>query len=279
VEVFDMPKRFVKVALCQRSSSGTKEHNLEETLKMIEEAVANCRDLDVIAFPEYNYRDTTCEDVGKSAEPIPGPYTDAIAELAKKHNVNIIPGSMVEARDGKRHRNTVPFINRDGLIIGKYSKVHLFDAVGCKESDKVEPGDQVVVVDADFGKVGLMVCYDLRFPDFAKTMVLMGADIIVCPAAFPTGAKLPPRTDHWDVLVASTALYNQTYVCAVNLFGTINNEIPFGRSSVIDPWGTAVASASNKTCIVYATLDMEYQKAVKEKLATWQNRRPDLYKL
>lgn len=275
-----MDKQKIKVALCQRSSAGTKEQNLEATLAMIEQAVNECDDLDLIAFPEYNYYEPTGpQDAIEKAETIPGTYTEAVANLAKKYKVNIMPGSMAEKTNEERIRNTCPFINREGKIINSYSKIHLMDSLGFKESNFVEPGDEMCVFDADFGRVGLMVCYDLRFPELARSMVKQGADVILCPSCFPTGKPLPPRTDHWDVLTRSTALYNLTWVCSINQFGVVNGEHPFGRTNVIDPWGTVVAEASGREEIIYATLDLEYQQKIRDGVATWTNRRPDLYKL
>ena len=152
-------------------------------------------------------------------------------------------------------------------------------ALGADESLRVEPGDHIEVFDTDIGRVGLMVCYDLRFPEQARSMVLDGADILLVPSEFPSGDVLPPRTDHWDCLVQSTALLNLTYTIAVNQYGHVFDSRPFGRSMVVDPWGTVIAQCSNKEDIAYAELDMEYQKKVRDSVATWANRRPDLYKL
>jgi len=273
-------KKKIKVALVQRSGSGTPEENLKKMRVLIEEAVNGCKDLDVVVFPEYcYYAPTSLEESKKVAEEIPGAYTNTMGALAKQYNINIIPGSFIENAQGGKVYNTSPFIDREGRVVSRYRKIHLLDALGFKESDHVEPGNEMCVFDTDFGKVGLMVCYDLRFPELARSMVLKGADIIFVPSEFPSGNPLPPRTDHWDILIRSTALYNLTYVVAVNQFGPLNKDHPFGRSSVVDPWGTITAAASGREEVIYATLDMDYQKHVREKVATWINRRPDVYSL
>ena len=272
--------RIVRAALAQRSGAGTTEHNLAEMASMIEEAAAERPGLDVIVFPEYSYyASTTMEESKKVAETVPGTFTDAIGALARKYRVNIIPGSFVERAESGKVHNACVFINRDGEVIGKYRKIHLMDAIGYKESNYVDAGSDMCVIDTDIGRVGLMVCYDLRFPELARSMVLHGADILFVPAEFPSGKPLPPRTDHWDLLVRSTALFNLTYVAACNQFGPLHSDNPFGRSSVVDPWGTVVASASGRREIVYASLDMDYQKQVRDSVATWINRRPDVYDL
>lgn len=276
-----MKKEFVKVALCQRHADGGKDKNLTETLMMVEQAVKECPALDIIAFPEYNYycaEDPA--DTKANAEPLDGRYVVALCEAAKKWNVNIIGGSFAAA-SGDKVKNTIPFIDRNGKLAGTYSKLHLMDAIGIKESDSVDPGDNIAVIDTDFGRIGLMVCFDLRFPELPRSMVYQGADMIFCCASFPTGAALPPRVDHWDLMVRSSALYNLTYFCATNQFGMLHNgrDNNFGRSCVIDPWGTVVVHATEKTGIVYATLDMAYQEQVRKNVATWQCRRPDVYTL
>ena len=124
-----------------------------------------------------------------------------------------------------------------------------------------------------------MVCYDLRFPELARTLALRGAEAIAIPSAFPSGQPLPPRTDHWDLLTASTALYNLCYVVAANQFGRLGNDHPFGRSAIIDPWGIAVAKAQGREDLVVGEIDLEYVKELRRELPTLALRRPDLYEL
>lgn len=270
----------VNVAIVQRSGAGTTDENLREMSRLVEEAVKSFPHLDVIVFPEYCYfAPTTMEESKKVAEEIPGFFTDAMASLAKKHNVNIIPGTFIEnAPSGKVHNATV-FIDRKGKILATYRKIHLMDAIGYKESEYVEAGTEMCVFDSDIGRIGMMVCYDLRFPELARSMVLKGADILFVPSEFPSGNPLPPRTDHWDLLVRSTALFNLTYVVASNQYGPLHKDNPFGRSSIVDPWGTIIAAASGREDIVYAALDMDYQQQVRDRVATWVNRRPEVYEL
>lgn len=276
-----MVKRFVKVALCQRGVTGSKEQNIAETVSMIEEAAEHCPGLDLIIFPEYNYYEAlSLEEARANSETMDGRYITEMKKQARRFGVNLIPGSFAETC-GEKVKNTCALIDRSGEVAGSYSKVHLMDAIGIRESDAAVPGDKLGVFDTDFGRIGLMVCFDLRFPEQPRSMVLQGADIIFCAASFPTGSPLPPRTDHWDLLVQSTALLNLTWTCAVNQFGSIcgGTENPFGRSMVVDPWGIVTASALGRRDIVYATLDMQHQKEVRGRVATWNCRRPDIYTL
>jgi len=274
-------KRFVKVALCQRGVTGSKEQNIAETVSMIEEAAEHCPGLDLIIFPEYNYYEAlSLEEARANSETMDGRYITEMKKQARRFGVNLIPGSFAETC-GEKVKNTCALIDRSGEVAGSYSKVHLMDAIGIRESDAAVPGDKLGVFDTDFGRIGLMVCFDLRFPEQPRSMVLQGADIIFCAASFPTGSPLPPRTDHWDLLVQSTALLNLTWTCAVNQFGSIcgGTENPFGRSMVVDPWGIVTASALGRRDIVYATLDMQHQKEIRGRVATWNCRRPDIYTL
>lgn len=276
-----MVKRFVKVALCQRGVTGSKEQNIAETVSMIEEAAEHCPGLDLIIFPEYNYYEAlSLEEARANSETMDGRYITEMKKQARRFGVNLIPGSFAETC-GEKVKNTCALIDRSGEVAGSYSKVHLMDAIGIRESNAAVPGDKLGVFDTDFGRIGLMVCFDLRFPEQPRSMVLQGADIIFCAASFPTGSPLPPRTDHWDLLVQSTALLNLTWTCAVNQFGSIcgGTENPFGRSMVVDPWGIVTASALGRRDIVYATLDMQHQKEIRGRVATWNCRRPDIYTL
>lgn len=266
----------VKVALCQTLGRSTTLDSVANMEDMIHRAVAGCSDLDVIVFPEYCYG--VPSEVG--AVPDWGVHTRRIADLAKQYNVNILAGSFArKAKDGKAY-NTVYFYNRSGEIIGQYDKSHLCVAIGYDESKDVRAGDNLKVFETDFGCVGLMVCYELRFPEVPRTLVHDGADIIFCPAEFPLGNMLPPRTDHWDILVRSAALQNVTWMVACNAFGkNVENDYPFGRSMVVDPWGTVVAQCGGYEGITYASIDLEYQKKIRESVAVWSNRRPELYHL
>ena len=236
-----MVKRFVKVALCQRGVTGSKEQNVAETVSMIEEAAEHCPGLDLIIFPEYNYYEAlSLEEARANSETMDGRYITEMKKQARRFGVNLIPGSFAETC-GEKVKNTCALIDRSGEVAGSYSKVHLMDAIGIRESDAAVPGDKLGVFDT----------------------------------------PLPPRTDHWDLLVQSTALLNLTWTCAVNQFGSIcgGTENPFGRSMVVDPWGIVTASALGRRDIVYATLDMQHQKEIRGRVATRNCRRTDIYTL
>jgi predicted amidohydrolase len=269
----------IQVALIQMCATGTKEANLSLIRRMVRDAVEGVKKLDVVCLPEYCYGVPTADTSRDLAESIPGNYSEEIAKLAERYKVNISAGSFAEKGERRKIYNASLFFNRRGEIIGKYRKTHLMNAMNYRESDSVLPGDSIAVFETDFGRVGVMVCYDLRFPELARTMTSQGAEIIFVPSAFPSGLPLPPRTDHWDVLTKCTALLNSVYVVATNQFGQDHGENYFGRSSVIDPWGTRTVQATGRQGIIYGAIDLEYERHVKAILATWNNRRPELYHL
>lgn len=270
----------VKVAMCQIDTNGTAAENVAKMGGMVAQAVHE-RNVDVVVFPEDCYFDVDATPrEGEGPEPLDGYFVTHMRGFAKINHVNIVAGSYMRSAENGKHYNTALFLDREGEIVAKYDKIHLMKAMNYDESEYVEGGTAPAVFDTDIGRVGMMVCYDLRFPELARSMVQSGADIVFVPAFFPAGNPLPPRTDHWDTLVDSTALLNLTYVVAVNQYGHMSTENPFGRSRVVDPWGTVVAQCPNReNVIAYAELDMEYQKEVRKKIASWENRCPQFYTL
>ena len=269
----------IKIALIQRSADGTKEHNREESLFLARKAADQFHGLDMIVFPEYNAGVAPSPDRAyEIAEEIDGPYVSSLRRLAAELEVNINTGSFAERAANGKTLNTILIIDRKGQIAGRYSKIHLSDAMGFKESDYVQAGDSLGLVETDFGKLGLFVCYDMRFPELSRSLALQGADLLCVSAMWPCGNPLPPRTDHWDVLTRAAAIHNLCHVVACNQCGEVCGERPFGRSCVVDPWGTVLAQSGAGTNIVYAELNMDYQRDVRASVATYENRRPEFYR-
>ena len=271
----------MRIALCQRMTyTENKEKNITETKEMLEQAMNGTSNVDLVMFPECNYGDVSHRQMSASyGEPMDGAYLTLMRELAVKYKVNLIPGSFIEKGEKGKVYNTLPFLNRQGQVLDKYQKIHLADSSGVKESDLVQAGKELKLVDPEFGKVGLMVCYDMRFPEMARSLALAGADLICAVACWPAGRVLPPRVSHWDTLTKATALYNLTYFAVCNAYGEVKESFPFGYSRVVNPWGDVIADASSGRRIVYADIDFEYQKWVREEVATFRNRRPDVYRL
>ncbi len=260
-------KREIGVMGIQVGMTDDKHDNLKRALSLIEEGFERYKKIDVICLPELYYSNPTKENRSWIGEELDSEFFHEFSACAKKHHVNIITGSYPLIK-GDQLLNTCLCIDRQGNLIGDYSKTHLFDAFTSKESDTVDAGSEIGIFDFDFGKVGIAICYELRFPDYLRTLALKGIDILFVPSAFYT-----PRHDQWDVLVQSAALDNLMYVVALNQY----NSHFFGRSCITDPCGLIVSKASDQEGIMYGVLDMDYQEKVRNQVPTYQNRRPELY--
>ncbi len=273
------PNEIVVSAIQITAVDGEKEATVGKILDLLD--TAGQRGTQLCVLPElWTGLGFSDESVYRSiAEPIPGPVTHRLAEKAKKYGM-YIAGSMYEEA-GSDYYNTTPLITPEGRIAGKYRKTHLFDAPnrtdippGIMESKKVKAGDNLDVYETEVGKVGLSVCSDLRFPEIYREMALKGSEILVCASAF-----LSPRYDHWEFFLRARATENQCYVVASGQYGTEpKSGLSFvGRSMIVDPWGTVVATASDREECVTAHIDRAFIKEVKQRYPLMEQRLPELY--
>jgi deaminated glutathione amidase len=267
------------VALVQVDATDDVAHNIRCAVELADEAAGDGARL--VALPEYLQFRGPDDGFRASARPIPGEHTEAFAEVARRRGVWILIGSLAEASgDPARPHNTSVLLGPDGEMAAIYRKIHLFDvAVDAgpvdTESARVSPGDRTVVADVDGTKVGLTICYDVRFPELYRSLALAGAEILTVPANFTerTGR------DHWEVLLRARAIENGAYVLAPSQINGPPGQPAFGRSMVIDPWGTVVAQAADTVAIVRAELDLDRVAAVRRQIPALANRRPDTYAL
>ena len=255
-----------------------KDENLKKALALADEAFNTYKQVDILALPEYFYYVTPRKEADQTG-PYPAEIMQAFADRAKKNKSYIIAGTVANRKGDGKVYNTAVLFDRQGQVAGEYSKTHLFDALnamgGVNESDTIARGENLLVYETDFGKIGVIVCYDVRFPELARTLALQGVQFLFVPAAFYS-----PRQDHWQELLRSTAMYNAMYVTGVNLYGKLNdNNIFCGRSLIADPWGVAVAAASDKEGFFQAYADPDYADSVRDALGALHNRVPGLYKL
>ena len=191
-----------------------------------------------------------------------GPIVTALAELATKHGIWIVGGGTPEIVEGDERRtyNTALVIDPGGAIAARYRKIHLFDVdipggATLRESDATRAGDELVVIDIDGARVGISICYDLRFPELYRRLVKdRGAEVLLVPAAFTahTGAA------HWELLLRARAVEDQAWVVAAAQWGRHNDKREsFGHTLVVDPWGTVTAERPEGDGVVVATLDGE----------------------
>ncbi|MBI3121950.1 MAG: carbon-nitrogen hydrolase family protein [candidate division NC10 bacterium] len=267
----------MRVALVQMNSRDDREANVREASRLLEAAAAEGADL--AALPElFTYLGPGSEHP-RVAEPIPGPTTERLSALAARHRMFILGGSILERVPGEsRFSNTSTLFDRAGSLIARYRKLHLFDVdlaghAPYRESATMAPGGEVVTADTEFGRAGLSICYDLRFPELYRALAARGAEILFVPAAF----TLHTGQDHWEVLPRARAIENQAYVVAPAQVGAHPpGRECYGNSLVADPWGSVIARAPNRVGVTLATLDLAYLKQVRLELPALAHRRREL---
>ncbi len=265
----------MRVALVQMTSTDDLPANLAAARRAVSEAVE--RGAEFVALPE-NFAFLRRE--GKPipcAQPLDGEIVETVRELARRHRVPILAGTFAERIEGDRRVfNTSALISADGEIAAVYRKIHLFDVdLGdsggvYRESAFTAPGAEVVVAETEFGRVGLSVCYDVRFPELYRQMAARGADWIAVPSAFaPETGKA-----HWEVLLRARAIENQAFVLAPAQCGRHSaDRASHGRSLVVDPWGRILAEGGEAPAIVVADCDPEELKRVRSRLPALHHRR------
>lgn len=269
------------VALLQTDPGPDKSSNLERTFALIDEAAE--AGADWVALPETFHCRGPNELKLATAEPVPGPLTVALATAAKRHGIWLHAGSFNERTvDPAKTWNLSLLFDPEGNQVAEYRKIHLFDAVidgqvKAQESVRNRPGDRVVTADTDLGTVGMTICYDLRFPELFRTLALQGAVATFVPSNF----TVPTGRDHWEVLLRARAIENGTFVIAAATIGSGGpggGFAAYGRSMVVDPWGTVVACAPDEVGITYARLDVERVRKVRAQIPTLHHLRPDVYR-
>src|SRR5215211_1880755 len=246
----------MRAAAVQLNSTADKDRNLEVAERLVRAAAADGAEL--VALPEKWNVLGAPEALLAGAEPLDGPTIAASRAWARELGVNLLAGSVVERVEGRdKLSNTSVLIDADGEIEAVYRKIHMFDVdvggVAYRESEHEEPGTEIVLGDAGDVRVGLTVCYDVRFPELYRILAVRGARVITVPAAF----TLHTGKDHWELLLRARAVENQVFVIAPGQIG----EAPphyhsYGRSMIVDPWGVVLAEAPDTECFVSAELDL-----------------------
>lgn len=267
----------MKVAVVQLASTLDLDHNLNRAAHWIEAAAASGARL--VALPEVFNRRGDSDAVKAGAEPADGPTMLWAASQAAQHRCWLLAGSYAERAEGGFY-NCSTLFSPEGRPVAAYRKIHLFDVdvpgAVAKESATVTAGKEVVTAPLDGGLLlGMTVCYDLRFPELYRSLTDAGARIIAVPAAFTerTGR------DHWEVLLRARAIENQVFILAPNQHGTTpGTPTSYGRSMIIDPWGTVLAQAPDGEGVIVAELNFESQDRIRATLPCLQHRRPELFR-
>jgi predicted amidohydrolase len=247
----------VRVACVQLNASESKADNIERAGLLVARAAATGADL--IVLPEKWNGIGPPDFLRANAESLDdGETVDAMRSWARDHKVTIVGGSIAERREGRdKLSNTSIVFDPDGEIAAVYRKIHMFDVeVGgqlYRESESEEPGEEASrVIDVEGWKLGMTVCYDLRFPELYRILAVEGAEIITVPAAF----TLFTGKDHWELLLRARAVENQCYIVAPNQWGTHRDgKASYGRSMIVDPWGVVLAQAPDEDGMIVAELE------------------------
>ncbi|THF81205.1 carbon-nitrogen family hydrolase [Cohnella fermenti] len=266
----------LRIALIQMHiDAGQPESNFARLEERLNEAVAASPQPDVIVVPEMWNTGYALERIRELADPAGGRTRAFISEFAKRHGVNIIAGSIAELHESEEAQpakvtNTVYGFGRDGGQIAEYSKIHLFKLMD--EHLHLEAGEKPGRFTLEGVPAGVMICYDIRFPELARMLALQGAKVLFVPAEWPH-----PRLHHWRTLLQARAIENQMYVVACNRSGSSGTTHFFGHSMVIDPWGEVVAEAGEEETILTADIDLNLADEVRGRIPVFADRRPSLY--
>jgi predicted amidohydrolase len=258
----------MRVAIAQFTANLDPGVNREEIRKLVADAASGGAEL--VVFPEAAARDFGApgERLVLFGEPLDGPFAGLLELLGRRHGLAIVAGMLEKIPDSRTHvYNTVVAVGPDGQLLGAYRKLHLFDALGNRESDTIRAGDgQTLLFEHGGFRFGVLTCYDLRFPELARALADQGAGVLVVPAAWVQG---PLKEDHWVTLARARAIENTSYLIGA---GQVGNRY-CGRSLVVDPFGVVVAALGDRPGIAVAEIDPERIAEVRARLPSLQHRR------
>ena len=263
----------MKVAVVQFKASTVKEENLKTITRYIREASRNGARM--IAFPEfamfYTPRSQTPAELSSLAEPITGDFVKRIADCAKENTIDVICTMYEKSPRKDRVYDTAFLVERSGKTILHYRKIHLYDALGFRESDKMTPGSAIPKpVKSEIGRLGMLVCFDLRFPEISRILASSGSEVLVAPSAWVQGDQ---KEDHWITLNKTRAMENGCYVIAPDQTGNTY----CGRSIVVDPYGRVLLDMEKQQGIGYVEIDPRMVYETRSTLPLLRSRRTDVY--
>lgn len=267
-----------RVALIQMHVEEDKLRNIANASEFVKKAAEQNADMAIL--PEMFCCPYKTSNFPIYAEFDGGECYRLLSDLAKTYGIYLVAGSMPEKDNEGRVFNTSYAFDREGCKIGKHRKMHLFDIAVeggqyFKESETLTAGNEVTVFETEFGKMGLAICYDFRFPELSRLMVDEGAKAIIVPAAF----NMTTGPAHWEVMFRSRAIDNQVYTIGIAPARDVNScYISYGNSIVVSPWGDVVSRMGEKEGFIIETLDLDYVEKVRRELPLLAHRRRDIYK-
>ena len=244
------------------------EENFAHACELIRAAAPGA---DTVMLPEtWNVGFFPRENLSEMADRDTERVRSELGALAAELKINLVAGSVANLRDGKVY-NTACVFDRTGACIAQYDKTHLFSPMG--EHEHFTPGEGICRFTLDGVSCGLIICYDLRFPELIRTMALEGLDLLFVPAEWPD-----VRLMHWQTLHRARAIENQMFVCACNGCGTAGQTRYGGGSLIIDPWGEILASAGGEETVIRAECDFSVVENIRNSINVFADRRPELYR-
>ncbi|WP_053385138.1 carbon-nitrogen hydrolase family protein [Leucobacter celer] len=259
----------MRIALCQFTAGTDKAANLRGILDRVDEAAS--QQVDLLIFPEYvmYMSDESSAAIRDQAESLDGPFVTALRNAAQRHAMHLIC-NVFESSHESRPFNTSVVIDDSGELIGSYRKAHLYDAFAYRESANVRAAShpEPLVLAIHGFKVGVMICYDLRFPEWARANVDRGADLLVYSAGWPPG---PRKEDHWTTMLRSRAIENTSYVAGV----VQGPPLAIGTTLLVDPLGGIEGELTNEDGLLIRDISPERVRRVRELNPSLQNRLPE----
>ena len=273
----------IKIALCQMNVVDNKEKNIEKAIQMIKESKKQGADLAIL--PEMFNCPYENEKFIEYAEELDESQTlKEISKIAKEEKIHVLAGSIPELErddDGESIYNTAVFFDDTGKSLGKHRKMHLFDIdvkgkIYFKESDTLSAGNGFTIIKTDLARIGIGICYDIRFVELSRIMALNGAEILIFPGAF----NLTTGPAHWELLFRSRALDNQVY--AIGVAPALDKDASYnsyGHSIAVNPWGEVIEELDYSEELKIVEIDLDELKRVREEIPVLKNRRVDLYEI
>ena len=263
----------MKAAIVQFKASTDKQENLGRILSCVQDAAAEGAEL--CAFPEFMmlYTDSsqTPRQLAAEAEAVTGNFVSSVSRVARESRIQVVGSIYETCPRPDRVYDTLFVVNKRGRIISTYRKIHLYDALGFRESDKMAPGSGIAKpVKTAIGRMGMMVCYDLRFPEMSRSLAAAGSEVLVAPSAWVDGYM---KREHWHTLNRTRAIENGCYVLAPDQIGNIY----CGHSMAVDPYGKVLLDMEQRDGIGYVDVDPSKVRETRRSLPLLKNRRTDVY--
>lgn len=269
-------KTNLRLAVCQIRTETDKNATMEKAAAMIKDAAG--KGADIAVLPEMFNCPYSSRYFRSFAENESGESLAELSRWAKENGIILVGGSVPE-KDGDKMYNTCYVFDRDGELIAKHRKAHMFDVqiengVSFRESKHFSPGNEITVFDTEFGKMGVMVCFDIRFPELCRSMAKRGAKLIFCPAQFnmTTGPK------HWELSLRARAMDNELFFVGASAarYEGFDYEC-WGHSAVVSPFGDVIASCDETEQLMLCDIDLAEVDSVRQQLPTFLRLREDLY--